>query len=209
PPAAGGPSEGSVDLLEALAGLQYLMATATTDGVAGEGGAYTAALAVRVQTDGPYLVTGGAALHDWLGGDVPTFMPVALCRCGRSGSKPFCDGTHVEVQFSGDKDPHRVADRRDRYEGQRIALFDNRGICAHSGFCTNRAPDAFRTDQEPFVAASGARFDDLVKAAQQCPSGALSFALAGREEQREEVDTERPPAIEISSDGPYRVTGQI
>ena len=133
---------------------------------------------------------------------------VALCRCGRSESKPFCDGTHAEFAFSGEKDAHGVPDRRDSYNGQRITVLDNRGICAHAGFCTTRVPTAFRTAAEPFVAASGARFDDLVKAAQQCPSGALSFAIGGQE-QRHEVDTDRPPVIEVSKDGPYRVTGRI
>jgi CDGSH-type Zn-finger protein/truncated hemoglobin YjbI len=208
------PATGPADLIEAIAGLQYLVATAP-DAVEGlpapkaDAVWPTEILRLRVQTDGPYLVSGDVDLRTWLGEDLSALMPIALCRCGRSESKPFCDGTHAELQFSGEKDPRRVADRRDRYDGQRITMFDNRGICAHSGFCTNRVPNAFRTDQEPFIAASGARFDDLVKAAQQCPSGALSFALAGREESRDDVDTDRPPAIEVSRDGPYRVTGQI
>jgi truncated hemoglobin YjbI/CDGSH-type Zn-finger protein len=39
-----------------------------------------------------------------------------------------------------------------------------------------------------------------------CPSGALSYAVDGRE-AREQVDQSRPPAVEVSKDGPYRVTG--
>ncbi len=192
----------SADLIEAAAGAQYLLPAESSTSLA------TPALELRVQTDGPYLVSGGVALQTWLGEDVAIPPMVALCRCGRSESRPFCDGTHAEFAFSGEKDAHRVPDRRDSYEGQRITVLDNRGICAHAGFCTTRVPTAFRTGAEPFVAASGARLDDLVKASQQCPSGALSFAVAG-EEQRHLVDTDRLPAVEVSKDGPYRVTGRI
>ncbi|HEY2303510.1 MAG TPA: CDGSH iron-sulfur domain-containing protein, partial [Acidimicrobiales bacterium] len=193
---------GSADLIEAAAGVQYLLPAERSRSLA------TTALELRVQTNGPYLVGGGAALQTWLGEDVAIPPMVALCRCGRSESKPFCDGTHAEFVFSGEKDAHRVPDRRDSYDGQRITVLDNRGVCAHAGFCTTRVPTAFRTTAEPFVAPSGARLDDLVKAAQQCPSGALSFAFGGQE-QRHEVDTDRPPAIEVTKDGPYRVTGRI
>ena len=50
--------------------------------------------------------------------------------------------------------------------------------------------------------------DDIIRAVRACPSGALSFAIDGRE-AREQVDAVRPPAVEISKDGPYRVTGGI
>jgi truncated hemoglobin YjbI/CDGSH-type Zn-finger protein len=50
--------------------------------------------------------------------------------------------------------------------------------------------------------------DEIVRAVRACPSGALSFAIDDRE-AREQVDQDRPPAIEVSKDGPYRVTGSI
>jgi truncated hemoglobin YjbI/CDGSH-type Zn-finger protein len=50
--------------------------------------------------------------------------------------------------------------------------------------------------------------DELIAAVRACPSGALSFAL-GSHEVREQVDQERPPTIEVSKDGPYRITGSI
>ena len=52
--------------------------------------------------------------------------------------------------------------------------------------------------------------DEIVRAARDCPSGALSYAL-GPAEARADVDGhgQRPPAIEITADGPYRVTGGI
>ncbi len=89
-------------------------------------------------------------------------------------------------------------------------MFDNRGICQHSGYCTDRLPVVFRTNNDPFVAPSGGRMDEIIRAVRDCPSGALSYALGGTE-ARADVDWEghRPPAIEITADGPYRVTGRI
>src|SRR5581483_3588286 len=85
-----------------------------------------------------------------------------------------------------------------------------RGICQHSGLCTDRAPVAFRTSAEPFVAPSGARLDELVRAVRDCPSGALSLAFDG-EEARDLADWHgtRERVIEVTKDGPYRVTGAI
>ncbi len=75
-------------------------------------------------------------------------------------------------------------------------------------FCSNRIPTAFRVGEEPFVAPSGGRLDEIVRAVRACPSGALSYAI-GADEAREQVDQVREPAVEISKDGPYRITGSI
>ena len=56
---------------------------------------------VRVTTDGPMLVRGPIRLLDESGNTVPVRRRVnAICRCGRSASQPFCDGTHKIVPFS-------------------------------------------------------------------------------------------------------------
>jgi CDGSH-type Zn-finger protein/truncated hemoglobin YjbI/ferredoxin len=124
--------------------------------------------------------------------------------------KPFCDGTHASNGFTDAKDPHRVPDRRDAYQGEQVTVFDNRGICQHSGLCTDRLPVVFRTDAEPFVAPSGGRMDEILRAVRDCPSGALSLGFDG-EEARSLADwhRSREQAIEITKDGPYRVTGGI
>jgi CDGSH-type Zn-finger protein len=44
-------------------------------------------------------------LHNWLGEEIPTRPQMALCRCGESATKPYCDGTHATLKFSGAKDP--------------------------------------------------------------------------------------------------------
>jgi CDGSH-type Zn-finger protein/truncated hemoglobin YjbI len=163
---------------------------------------------LRSSRNGPYLGVGVRGIVTHLGEPVPTRPVVALCRCGRSATKPLCDGTHARVDFTGQKDPHRVPDQRDRHPGLQVTVLDNRGICQHSGFCTDRLPVVFRQGQEPFVAASGGRMDEIIRAVRDCPSGALSFEIDGRE-AREQVDGRREPGIEVSKDGPYRVTGGI
>jgi CDGSH-type Zn-finger protein len=160
--------------------------------------------------NGPYLVTNVTTVRTPLGGDRPVPPTLALCRCGASAIKPFCDGAHATSGFTDDKDPNRVPDQRDTYPGVQVTMFDNRGICQHSGLCSDRAPTAFRTQAEPFVAPSGARLDELVRAVRDCPSGALSLAF-DRVEDRDLADWHgtRERAIEVTQDGPYRVTGAI
>jgi CDGSH-type Zn-finger protein/truncated hemoglobin YjbI len=160
--------------------------------------------------NGPYLVTNAAAVRDHLGERLTLPPQLALCRCGASALKPFCDGAHATSGFTDDKDPKRVPDQRDTYPGEQVTIFDNRGICQHSGLCTDRAAIAFRTKAEPFVAPSGARMDELVRAVRDCPSGALSLAFDGVE-ARDLVDRHgtREQAIEVTRDGPYRVTGGL
>src|SRR5262249_61822290 len=92
--------------------------------------------------------------------------------------------------------------------GQQVPVLDNRGTCAHSGFCTDRLASVFHVGKEPFVTPSGGRMDEIIRAVRSCPSGALSYAIDGRE-AREQVDVARPQAIEVSKDGPYRVTGGV
>jgi CDGSH-type Zn-finger protein/truncated hemoglobin YjbI len=205
------------EVREATAALQDLSCgLAPTDGPNGATARLAAlreaqsglACAIQASVNGPYLATNADTLTTWLGEAIPTRPQLALCRCGQSRLKPFCDGTHARVDFTGRKDPARVPDRRDAYPGTQMTILDNRGTCAHSGFCTDRLKAVFHLGEDPFVVPNGVRMDDIVRAVRACPSGALSYALEGVE-IRDGVDQRRPPAIEVSKDGPYRITGGI
>ena len=206
------------ELAEAVAALQdAACAAAPAAGRAAQLRDLQASLPASIQAarGGPYLVTNVPTILTHLGQPLPTPPQVALCRCGNSARKPFCDGSHAEG-FTDAKDPNRVPDRRDAYHGEQVTIFDNRGICQHSGLCTDRLSTVFRTSQEPFVAPSGGRMDEIIRAVRDCPSGALSLAFAepaGPDvvEERDLADWHgrRGPAIEITRDGPYRITGRI
>jgi CDGSH-type Zn-finger protein/truncated hemoglobin YjbI len=165
---------------------------------------------VQAARNGPYLVTNVPRVLTHLGEKLPAPPQLAFCRCGGSARKPSCDGSCASNGFTDDKDPNRVPDRRDTYQGEQVTILDNRGLCQHSGFCTDRLPTVFRTSQEPFVAPSGGRMDEIIRAVRDCPSGALSFGVYGTEARSEaDRDNTREPAIEITKDGPYRITGGI
>jgi CDGSH-type Zn-finger protein/truncated hemoglobin YjbI len=163
---------------------------------------------IQSAPNGPYLVTNVPTMTDWLGVSLQPTSQTALCRCGASAIKPWCDGSHAQIGWEDAKSDQRVPDRVDRYRGLGVTVADNRGTCAHSGFCTDRVPSVFRTDQEPFVAPAGGRVDEILRAARDCPSGALS-ASTDDSDPVGRSDSPREPAIEVSKDGPYRVTGSI
>jgi 3-phenylpropionate/trans-cinnamate dioxygenase ferredoxin subunit len=56
---------------------------------------------VKIETikHGPYIVTGEVELIDADGNKFPVEKRMALCRCGASTEKPFCDGTHSKIGF--------------------------------------------------------------------------------------------------------------
>lgn len=49
---------------------------------------------IKVTDDGPLLVHGDIEILDENGNPIEGPKAVALCRCGLSANKPFCDGTH-------------------------------------------------------------------------------------------------------------------
>jgi CDGSH-type Zn-finger protein len=56
--------------------------------------------------DGPYLIRGEFAVTDSEGNEVPLERrTIALCRCGKSRIRPFCDGTHKLIGFKAPSAP--------------------------------------------------------------------------------------------------------
>jgi len=55
---------------------------------------------IKGRENGPYLIQGSATYTDADGAEqVTPGATIALCRCGASGNKPFCDGSHRKIEF--------------------------------------------------------------------------------------------------------------
>ena len=134
-----------------------------------------------------------------------TVRGVALCRCGGSKNKPFCDGTHGTNGFKDKTLAKGKRPKRTSYEGKRITIHDDRSICAHAGVCTERLKSVFRGDREPWIDPDGAGMREIVATIKKCPSGALSYSIGGVAQKADE----RRPLVTVTKDGPYAVTGGV
>ena len=159
---------------------------------------------ISPKPNGPLVVKNLKALKN-KNGSVETKSTMALCRCGHSGNKPFCDGTHAKVGFSSVKVEREVADKRDNYAGEKITIHDNRSICAHAGFCTDRLSSVFRMKQKPWIDPDGASVEEIIAVVESCPSGALSYSIDGMERSEQKG----PAEIYVSQNGPYFISGEI
>jgi CDGSH-type Zn-finger protein len=106
---------------------------------------------VTVMQNGPYVVTGSVKLseqiiatdadgtsQDWIEKELPSAGPTfALCRCGHSNKKPFCDGSHVRGGFDGTEVADRTPflDQAQIFDGPSLALLDVESLCAFARFC--------------------------------------------------------------------------
>ena len=106
---------------------------------------------IEILKDGPYLVSGGLPLSEQHivtneegesldyreGKKYPAPAQYALCRCGQSGNKPFCDGTHKKVQFDGTETASRepYIQQAEAIEGPTVQLTDAENLCAFARFC--------------------------------------------------------------------------
>ena len=106
---------------------------------------------IKVCKNGPYAVSGKVPIttqtiscdekgtpRQWVGGGkYPVLENCSLCRCGQSGHKPFCDGTHVKVKFDGTESASRqpYAEQAKKIDGPTLELDDAEILCASARFC--------------------------------------------------------------------------
>jgi CDGSH-type Zn-finger protein len=106
---------------------------------------------IVVLKDGPYEVQGklplakltigtnakGESLEWQAGAPIPTPENAHLCRCGRSGNKPFCDGSHKKARFDGTETASRepYLDVAEVIDGPTLRLTDAESLCAFARFC--------------------------------------------------------------------------
>ena len=162
---------------------------------------------IDVPEGGPFLVKGLKKLTDKQGQPIEVAREmIALCRCGASSNKPFCDGTHVGIGFTGTRDRQETVPARE-YEGKELTIVDDMGVCCHAGACVQGAPEAFFKwqDGERVSAPDDSDRAKLIATIRQCPSGSLAYKLDGV--IHDEFFSE--PEIFISEDGPLHVRGGV
>jgi CDGSH-type Zn-finger protein len=140
---------------------------------------------IIIAANGPYLVSGdlpltletiepNAAGESWewqTGRAFEAGARYALCRCGASEKKPFCDGTHARNGFDGTETASRspFAEQAVRSEGPGMVLEDVQALCAFARFCD--VADSIWTSIEQ-VGDPAVR-DLVIHEATHCPSGRL------------------------------------
>jgi CDGSH-type Zn-finger protein len=170
-----------------------------------------AAPKIAVLPDGPYYLLNNPEpapvpnLRRASGDACITAAGVALCRCGGSKNKPFCDGTHGRIGFSGANTADAAKNRRKAYAGKKITILDNRALCSHAAFCTDELKAVFRHHDQPWIDPDGAAVEEIIATIRKCPSGALSYAIDGKEAP----PPQRAPLVTVTDNGPYAVTGGI
>ncbi len=175
---------------------------------------------ITVAEDGPYLVTGlplrRRRIVESEQGEPITWQTTttldaddeyALCRCGQSSGKPFCDGSHRSEGFDGTETaPESSYDERARtYEGTGVVMRDDRSICEHAGFCGNEVTNVWKMMKADAPAESVQR-SHLIAMIERCPSGALTYRL---EADGVDVEIDLRPGVGVVDDGPLLVTGGV
>ena len=114
-------------------------------------------------------------------GPISTEEAYRLCRCGKSESKPFCDRTHTLAPPDGAQpaDTGPIADRSKTFRYPKIFIQEDHPICVHLGFCRDTVSDIWsmrRQSSDPEVLAQ------IIDKLDNCPSGALAYALENGDE---------------------------
>ncbi|HWZ64716.1 MAG TPA: CDGSH iron-sulfur domain-containing protein [Steroidobacteraceae bacterium] len=173
---------------------------------------------VTVTKNGPYLVSGAVPLArqtivaDAEGGSeewreshaFPPQESYALCRCGHSKTKPFCDGSHSKVGFDGTESASREPYRQqaELMEGPEHALSDAQPLCAFARFCDPHGQvwNQVEHTDEPQVRAT------FVRQVGECPSGRL---VASERRTGKALEPALPVSIGVIEDPPEGVSGGL
>jgi CDGSH-type Zn-finger protein len=173
---------------------------------------------IMVTKDGPYLVSGGLPLVEQIivtngegesleyrdGRTYPPAERYALCRCGHSSNKPFCDNTHKRVAFDGTETAgHETYDAQAKViEGPALVLTDVEALCAFARFCDPKG-QIWNLVQQP----DDPETRKLVEhEAGHCPSGRL---VVWDRETNKPIEPEFEPSIGLIEDTAKQVRGPI
>ncbi len=183
---------------------------------------------ISIRPNGPYLVKGDIPLArktqvvsefgeplTWKKEcTVKTEEEYALCRCGQSGARPMCDGTHRKIKWDGTETADTAPDRDPQLTFRpttKIVVSKDPSLCMESGFCGMRD-----TSLSDLVASSDdPKARSLVAAmVERCPSGALTYHFEpGEPDIEPDLPVQVADTTEMTSDGPIAgplwVTGGI
>lgn len=159
---------------------------------------------VTARDGGPLIIVDNPALADSDGQALSNKSVMALCRCGASKNKPYCDGSHAEIGFDSTPSPDRSKDEILTYEGEEVTIHYNRLLCSHAAECGRRQKAAFDTSRTPWIVPDNATAEGLAEVVKACPSGALRLSKPGGEPTFSHSDD---TGITLERNGPYRVAG--
>lgn len=179
---------------------------------------------IKITKDGPYIISGSVPLArerviigsdgepaKWERGPAyPEHETYALCRCGQSKNKPFCDGSHAKVGFDGTETAGRGAylGHAEKTTGPGLDLTWSREFCAVARFC-HRGEEAWGYAER---SADPAARKVAIEEACDCPSGSL---VAWDKATGAAIEPELEPSISLienpqdGSNGPIWVKGGI
>jgi CDGSH-type Zn-finger protein len=162
---------------------------------------------IVVLENGPYVVIGRIPLRrkrkvvsehndslTWETGEtIPTADTYALCRCGHSKSKPFCDGTHAVIGFDGTEsaDVRPYEELQHVHDGIGISAQRVGELCIHAAFCIGRTRPI--AEMLADAADSDVR-SNIMGRIDHCPSGSYSYAL---HRGGDTIEPDLPQAISV------------
>ena len=173
---------------------------------------------ITIAKDGPYLVTGeipvaeqhivtnaeGDSLEWQEGRQFKHDAQFALCRCGHSKNKPFCDGSHLPAGFDGTETAIREPFARlaKEFTGPTMILKDADSLCAFARFCDvhGRIWNLIKQTDTP----EGRKW--VEHEAAHCPAGRL---VAIDRATGRELEPQLPPSIGVVHDTEKQVGGPL
>lgn len=160
---------------------------------------------ITLLEDGPLIVSDPPNLRG-PSSDIETKDVAALCRCGASSNKPFCDGSHKAAGFTSAPDHSKIRNSELQYsgtvEGQDVTVHYTPVLCSHAGACSKLAGDVFKPSEKPWIQPQNGKLADILNVLGACPSGALRVSLGS---QSPHHLTAPEVSITVEKNGPFHV----
>ena len=161
---------------------------------------------ISPKEDGPLLVSDPPSMRDANGAALETGPMAALCRCGKSKNKPFCDGAHAAAGFSSAPDHSKIRNEPIEYagtvDGNAVTVSYTPVLCSHAAECQRLASAVFNPSEKPWVKPENGTVTEILDAMAACPSGALRVSIGQHAPQHL---TTGEAEITVEKDGPYHV----